>query len=136
MRVLAVDFGGSRIGLAAGDLQGIASPLPYLAASGTLARDAQAILKVAKTHEAELIAVGLPLNEGGEETKMSRICRKLGDSIAALGMEVEYVDESFTSMESETALREEGLKASQVRRRVDGEAAVRIFARLQETRNG
>lgn len=136
MRVLAVDFGGTRIGLAAGDFDGVASPLAPLAASGTLARDAEAILKVAKSQEAELIVVGLPLNEGGEETKMSRVCRKLADAISQHGVKVECVDESFTSMESEAALREEGLKASQVRKRVDGEAAVRIFERLRESRLG
>jgi len=134
MRLLAVDFGGVRIGLAVGSLEGgFPRPLPTLQASGTLAKDAAAIAAAARRESAELIVLGVPLNEDGE-TKMSHICRKLGEKIVELGLPVEFVDEALTSYESEALMKEAGLKGSQIRKKVDGEAAVRILERWRATR--
>lgn len=129
MRILAVDFGGTRIGLAVGDHpRGFPRALPALAATGTLAKDAAAIKAAAAKEQATLIVVGLPLDENGE-TKMSRICRMLAGKIEELGLKVETVDEAMTSFESEAVMREAGLKASEMKRKVDGEAAIRILDR-------
>ncbi len=134
MRLLAVDFGGARIGLAVGSLEGgFPRALPSIAASGTLARDAAAIAAAAKKESAELIIIGLPLNEDGE-TKMSRVCRKFGEKVAELDLPVEFVDEALTSYESESVMKEAGLKGSQIRKKVDGEAAIRILERWRAER--
>lgn len=133
MRVMAVDFGGSKIGLAVGDTStGVASPRPNLPASGTLATDARAIDTKARAEEAKLVVLGLPLDARGE-TKMSRVCRQLGDLVAAYGLTVDYVDESLTSHGAETDMLAAGLKGSQRRKLVDGEAACRILERYLET---
>ncbi len=132
MRALAVDFGARRIGLAAGESQhGIASARPSLEASGTLARDAEAIARLAQEEEAEVVVVGVPL-DGGGETKMSLVCRKLGACIEERGVSVRYIDESFTSAESEREMAEAGLKGSERRKRSDGESACRILERFFE----
>lgn len=134
MRLLAVDFGGTRIGLAVGSQEGgFPRALPPLTATGTLAKDAAAIAAIAKKEDASLIILGLPLNEEGE-TKMSRICRMLGEKLEALGLKVETVDETLTSYESETLMKEAGLKGSQIRKKVDGEAAIRILERWRAER--
>ncbi|MBS1724600.1 MAG: Holliday junction resolvase RuvX [Armatimonadetes bacterium] len=132
MRLLGVDFGSVRIGLAAGsdDIR-LPQPLKPLQASGALKQDAEAILKVASQEKAERIVVGLPLSQG-EETKMSRICRMLGDHLSAMGADVRYVDESMTSYEAESEMRRLGAKGSEVRKAVDGEAACRILLRFME----
>lgn len=130
MRLIGVDFGGSSIGLAVMDSQaGIPRALPSLTASGTLAKDAAAIVALAQKEEAAAAVVGLPLDDSGEDTKMARICRQLGGKIQELGLKVEHVDESWTSSEAETAMAEAGLKGSQRRRKSDGEAACRILER-------
>lgn len=130
MRVLGVDFGGSHIGLATGESEfGIVSAKPNLKASGTLAVDAKTLVGIATQEYVDAIVIGLAL-DSGEETKMSRVCRMLGDEIAKLDRKVEYVDESLTSSESEQAMRDSGLKASERRRKVDGEAACRILERF------
>ena len=129
MRILAVDFGGTRIGLAVGDHPGgFPRALPTLTATGTLAKDAAAIKTVAAKEMATLIVVGLPLDENGE-TKMSKICRMLAGKIEELGLKVETVDEAMTSFESEAVMKDAGLKSSQMRKKVDGEAAIRILDR-------
>jgi putative Holliday junction resolvase len=132
MRALGIDFGGKRIGVAVGEKgTGVVSPRPNLAASGTLSKDAETIAKLAQAELADTVVIGLPLDEQGE-TKMSRVCRRLGDQIAALGVEVNYVDEAMTSAEAERDMTEAGLKGSERRKRSDAEAACRILERFFE----
>ena len=132
MRVLGVDFGGAKIGLAAADTTtGVASPRANLTASGTLATDAKQIASAAKAEEADTVIIGLPLDASGE-TKMSRVCRQLGALVEAQGVTVAYVDESMTSHAAETEMLAAGLKGSQRRKLVDGDAACRILERYME----
>lgn len=129
MRSLGVDFGGSRIGIAVGDAEtGLTSPRKTITASGTLARDAAAIVEAAKRESADEVVIGIPWIDG-EETKMSGICRKLGEKIEQLGVVTRYVDEAMTTVEAESNLRLGGHKASVRKRMRDGEAACLILER-------
>jgi putative Holliday junction resolvase len=126
MRVLGVDFGSKRIGLAVGESEfAIVSPRPHILASGTLARDAEQIRIVASKESAERVVVGIPYNE--EDRRMERVCGKLAEELRKLGLAVDTVDESMTSVGAEQVMGE--LRGSQVRRRKDGEAACRIVER-------
>ena len=124
MRLLGVDFGFKRIGLAIAETEAaIITPRPPLTASGTLKADAKVLSEYAKREEAVAIVIGLPLEEDGVEGKMARICRTLAGHLTELGHRVEVVDESMSSVEADAGLREFGLKASQRRKLRDGEAA-------------
>ncbi|MCW5936952.1 MAG: Holliday junction resolvase RuvX [Fimbriimonadaceae bacterium] len=130
MRALAVDFGSKRIGVAVGEHSvKLATPKPALAASGTLARDAEAIASLAQREEAEAVVLGLPLDESGQETKLSKVVRQLGEKIAALGLAVDYVDETLTSHIAHQSLEAQGLTIAGTRRRLDSEAACQILER-------
>ena len=129
MRVLGVDFGGKRIGIAVGETEhNIASPRPSLDATGTLRLDAANILQIAKKEESESVIIGLPLVEG-EETKMSRICRMLGAEVEKLGLSVAYVDESLTSASAESNLKAQNWTAATRKKHLDSEAACQILER-------
>lgn len=126
MRVLAVDLGRLRIGIAVGETEfRIATPRPHLAATGTLKKDAEAISVLAKGEEVERIVVGQPLNE--EDERMARVCGQLADLIRELGWDVDLVDESFSSVQADANMAD--LKGSQRRKRRDGEAAAIILDR-------
>lgn len=128
MRVLAVDLGRKRIGLAVANTETrLPSPCRSLVASGSLARDAEAISRLAAEEAAALVVVGLPLNE--QDPSMARICEKLADKLLDLGLQVRLVDESLTSVEAELQMSVAGLKASERNRKRDGEAACRILDR-------
>jgi putative pre-16S rRNA nuclease len=132
VRLLGVDFGGKRIGLAVMDSNSPhPRPLAPLEATGSLSKDALAIKGLADREGAGTVVLGLPLDTEGE-TKMSKVCRQLATRIEETGLKVALVDESMTSQEAESAMRAAGLKASQARRRVDGEAACRILERYRE----
>lgn len=129
MRLLGVDFGFKRIGIAIAETQhSIISPRPSLEASGVLKRDAEALSLLARKEEVDCIVLGLPL-ENGTEGKMAKICRRVADLLQASGHEVRCVDESLSSVEAERALRDDGLKASERRKLKDGEAARLILER-------
>ncbi len=130
MRVLGVDFGGKRIGLAVGESEyGVTTARPNLAASGTLAKDAEAIARKAAEEGAEAVVVGLPVEPDGAEGRMARICRQLADRLRERGVEVNMVDERMTSAEAESDLAAAGMKGSVRKRTIDGEAARRILER-------
>ena len=130
MRVLGVDFGGRRIGIAVGETDHkIATPRPQIEATGTLRLDAANIVAIASKEEAERIIIGTPV-VGTEETKMSRICRMLGAEIEKLGATVEYVDESLTSVLAEEALRTRQWTAATIKKHLDSEAACQILERV------
>ena len=129
MRVLGIDFGGKRIGVAIGETEhNVASPRPQIEATGTLHLDAVNIVSIAKKEEAVKVVIGTPV-VGNEETKMSRICRMLGSEIEKLGVSVEYVDESMTSVRAEEALRTQQWTAATVKKHLDSEAACQILER-------
>jgi putative Holliday junction resolvase len=133
MRLLGVDLGRKRIGLAVMPLElGVASPRSNLEASGTLRKDAEAIFARARHEEADAIVVGLPLNDDGSESPGARISRMLGQHLTELGADVIYQDERMTSMEAESAMREAGLKMAAQRKAVDGEAACLILERYAQ----
>lgn len=129
MRVLCIDFGGKRIGVAVGETEHkVASPRPQIEATGTLRLDAINIFALATKEEAKTVIIGTPM-VGTEETKMSRICRMLGAEIEKLGGAVEYVDESMTSVKAEEALRTQQWTAATVKKHLDSEAACQILER-------
>ena len=132
MRLIGVDFGGKRIGMATVDTDvRLPAPLSVIEASGTLGKDAAHIKLIVERENAGAVVVGLPLDLSGE-TKMSKICRMLGDRLTSLGLIVHYVDESMTSQLAEDTMAGSGLTAAQVRKRVDSEAACRILERFLE----
>ncbi|MFZ4506953.1 MAG: Holliday junction resolvase RuvX [Fimbriimonas sp.] len=130
MRVLGVDFGFERIGLAVGETDHqLASPRPVLSAAGSLKKDAEAIARLAKSEGADLVVVGLPLEQDQVEGRMARITRQLAGHLETLGCKVAMVDESLTSVNAETVMWEAGLKAAERKRKRDSEAACQILER-------
>ena len=82
MKILAVDYGDSRTGLATCDrTEFLTSPItPQITVK---ARDkvAARVCEVAKEIEAELIVIGLPLNMDGTEGERARKSRKLAKTV-------------------------------------------------------
>lgn len=100
-RVLAVDHGDRRTGLAISDALGItAQPLEAVREADEqklLAR----IVELAAEREVERILVGLPLNMDGSEGPRARIARRFGERLAEeTGLPVEFSDERLTSVQA------------------------------------
>lgn len=134
MRLLGIDFGFKRIGIAIAETRPcIITARPPIEASGKLAADAQKLVEMARKEEVDEVVIGLPIEESGDEGRMARICRTLAGHVANGGLKVNLVDERLTSVEAEANLRNDGerdLKASERRKLKDGEAARLILERF------
>lgn len=130
MRLLAVDLGKKRIGIAVGESQPqVISTRPALTACGVLKLDAESVNKIAKREEVDHIVVGLPLEEG-EEGRMASVCRKFGEILTQLGWSVKYADETLTSVQANANMAQLDMKASLRKKLRDGEAAALILERF------
>jgi putative Holliday junction resolvase len=128
MRILGVDFGFKRIGLAVAETEPfVATPRRPLAASGKLAEDARRLAEIARKEDVSEIVLGLPIEESGGEGRMARIVRQLAECLKAEGTTVRLADERYSSVNADQVMREANLKGSERRKRKDGEAACRIL---------
>jgi putative Holliday junction resolvase len=126
-RILAVDLGTRRVGLAITDpLQLIASPLANLTFSGE-DRLVQDLLALASAKAVERVVVGLPLREDGSEGEGCRQARQLARRLESAGLEVSLWDERYSSREAQSALREMGYDRRRSLARIDPVAAAIIL---------
>ena len=108
MRLLGVDFGFKRIGIAVAVTDPcIVTARPTIEASGALKTDAASLAEMARKEEVDQIVLGLPIEESGDEGKMARICRLLAGHLTDMGCKVALVDERMTSVEAEARIRTE-----------------------------
>jgi len=131
MRVLGVDFGARRVGVAVSDETGtLASPLPTLERRAGKRPPISALAALGVAHGVEAVVFGLPLELSGEESDWTREVRAVGDALGArLDVPVHYVDERMTSVRAERNVRSSGLplRKREEKGRVDAEAAVLIL---------
>lgn len=127
-RILAVDWGGRRIGLALSDPLGVlASPLPTLEIRG----EAEAVARVADTIRevgADSVVVGLPLTLKGERGEAAEAAERFAARLReACQVEVSLYDERLTSALAQRRMRETGEKSRGRKGRVDAGAAVALL---------
>ena len=120
-RVLALDYGSRRIGVAVGDrATGLAFSRPALRRHGVEA-DVAAVARLAGSEGAERVVLGLPLHAGGDEGSQAALVRAFGERLARRGLEVAYHDERLTTWQ---AAQEIGARAARRRTgEVDSTAA-------------
>ena len=125
MRVLGIDLGSKRIGVAVSDRTGtIASPLMVIQRSGSTARDHQVIAKLVVEEEAEAVVVGLPLNMNGTEGPAAKAAVAEAKALATVvGVPVHTSDERRTTVTADRAMMEAGMNAQARRKVVDKVAA-------------
>jgi putative Holliday junction resolvase len=128
MRILAVDWGERRIGLAVSDPSGtLASPLATRVVRGP--EDAlEQVAKVAASEEAERIVVGLPLLLSGERGEAAIAAESFAARLAErTAIPVETYDERLTSALGERLLRESGTRRKRDKGQLDQSAAVMLL---------
>jgi putative Holliday junction resolvase len=131
VRILAIDPGDVRVGIAATDSGGmIATPLEVTERRGA----ADTIAARAQELGATLCVVGLPLNMNGTEGPAAEKARELGEELAERGLEVEYLDERMTTMAAERSLIETGHSRRRRREITDAVAATILLEAYLERR--
>ncbi|WP_018123207.1 Holliday junction resolvase RuvX [Desulfovibrio oxyclinae] len=128
MRVLAIDFGLKRVGLALSDPTGLLAS-PYKTIERTT-RDAlfDELLEIIQKESVETVVVGLPLSLDGEDTLTTRQARNFADSLSRrIEQPIHLVDERLSSAEAEQELRSAGLKRKKKKMALDQQAATVIL---------
>ena len=127
-RILGIDWGEKRIGLAVSDPLGItAQGLPTLAVSSS-GETLREIAATVRKWEVARIVIGLPLLMDGSEGEGTRKVRQLGRRLEAeLDLPVEFSDERLTSRIAEAALLEGDLSRKRRKEESDRLAAQLIL---------
>jgi putative pre-16S rRNA nuclease len=138
-RVLGVDLGSRRIGLAVSDPAGrVATPHSVIERSGDPAVDRRTILAHAREAGASHVVVGLPLSLSGGVGPAAKAVLEEVDALRALGggeVTVETHDERLTTVIAERGMREAGVSRRARRRTVDPAAATVMLQSYLESRS-
>jgi len=124
-RILALDLGKKRIGLALSDPLGItAQGLPTLQRT-TIRQDLAALDALVREHGVKLILMGHPLNMSGTEGRQAIYTNEFAERLGAYtGIEIRLWDERLTSVEAERVLKQSGISIEKRAKAIDRLAAV------------
>lgn len=133
MRLLGLDYGEGRIGVAVGDAQGrLANPHSFFRHKGW-GPDARKVKDLMAETGAKAVVLGVPLNMDGTEGLQAQETLGFGKRLEESGITVILQDERLTSLEAEEALRESGHRGSEIREKVDQAAACLILQRYLDS---
>jgi len=127
-RILALDWGERRVGVAISDPEGIiATGLETLVVKSP-EHAANRVAEIAREREADRIVVGLPLLMSGQRGEAADQAERFAALLVRrTGLPVETYDERLTSALSERRLRETGVRSGHDRGRVDQGAAIALL---------
>jgi len=128
-RVLGIDWGEKRIGLALSDEgRTLARPLPVLEVLSE-SQSVSAVAEIIRENDVETLVMLDPLNMNGSESRSGERARKLAAKLEALFPTLRLVlrDERLTSREAEAILREKGERTKGRKGRIDQVSAAIIL---------
>ena len=138
-KLMALDLGERRIGLAVSGPGGMALPAGHIV-RGKLASDVQQVIDSAKEHQVQGVVVGIPYTLDGKAGEAVRLARgfisALRRAVSEESLAIYEMDERYTSVEAEGLLRESGVQPSRDRASVDETAAMLILQRFLASKKG
>ena len=128
MKIMAVDYGDARTGLAVCDrTETLASPVGMIEEKG-MAKTAEKIIYATREFEVGMVVLGLPVNMDGSEGPRAEKTRKLGKILeSVLEIPLEYWDERNTTKVAETLLNDAGTFGKKRKKTLDAVAAAVIL---------
>ncbi len=124
MRVLALDIGQKRVGVAYADTaRPVALPLTVLSLADIEGGTAS-FRRIMEDYDPELLVVGRPLTMAGEPGPQARRVEGIARGVSRrTGLDLEFADERLSSTQAKRILHEQGLNERQMRGKVDCVAA-------------
>ena len=128
MRIMAIDYGDARIGLAVSDALGMLCGEAWTMQEWNMERAAARISEEAKSRGVERLVLGLPKNMDGSEGERAEKSRRFRELlIEESGLPVQLWDERRSSIEAHAILHANGKKEKAHRKTVDAVAASLIL---------
>lgn len=127
-RLLALDIGDKRIGVAASDASGVAIAPVQTVHRKNMKTDISRIAEIARAQEVAIVVVGLPKNMDGTEGEQAEKVRSFAKKLAReTGLPMHFEDERLSTFTATERLVQRGVKTGTNRDLVDMEAAVVIL---------
>lgn len=136
MRIMGIDFGDSRIGVAVSDPLGwTAQGLETIQWKGPMERPAEQIRQLVSQYGVEKIVIGLPKNMNGTIGPSGEKAMEFGELLGKVtGLEIVRWDERLTTVAANRMMHEVGMKTSKKKGSVDRIAAVLILQGYLDSR--
>lgn len=135
-RVMALDLGEKRIGVAISDeLRQIAKSFGVIKRKSRL-EDFSRYARIVAEQKVTLLVMGLPIRLDGEEGRQAAWVRDYTTELGKhIDIPIEFWDEALTTREAEDSLRARGVKGRKARDRVDAVAAAFILQHFLDAQN-
>ena len=134
-RILGVDYGDSRIGLALSDpLKMIASPFKTIRNEGN-EKCLQSLKAIINENEVEAVVVGLPIGMKGQETAQTKKVREFADSLSVLNLPIYLEDERLSSVSAEKSMIIQKIKTGHNKGMIDQRAAAILLQQFLDKQN-
>ena len=128
MKILALDIGTVRIGIAASDIMEIIASAYEVYRRKNLKIDTEYIAKLSKDLSVGEIVIGLPLKMDGSEGQSVEMARQFGEELAKLiDIPIHYQDERLSTVSAERILIESGMRREKRKDKIDSIAATIIL---------
>ena len=128
MKILALDIGTVRIGIAASDIMEIIASAYEVYRRKNLKLDTEYIAKLSKDLSVGEIVIGLPLKMDGSEGQSVEMAREFGEELAKLiDIPTHYQDERLSTVSAEKILIESGMRREKRKDKIDSIAATIIL---------
>lgn len=128
MRIMAIDYGDARTGVAISDATGFLTGFTAVVPSRRPEKALEDLAKLAKEHGVEHLVVGLPRNMDGSEGPRAELCRQFAAQLGEFtGIPVDLWDERRTTVEAHAILHTGGKRMKDHRKNVDAVAASLIL---------
>jgi len=135
-RILALDLGKRRIGLALSDELGLTAQGLETLQRTNLRADLAHLAKIISERNVGMILMGNPLHMSGHEGRQAEHAREFADRLHAFtGLPVEFWDERLTTVEAQRVLRQSGISIEKRAKAVDKLAAVILLESYLDSRN-
>lgn len=134
-RILALDLGKRRIGVAVSDELGITAQGLQTLQRTNIREDLASLAKLASEHNVTLIVIGNPLHMSGHEGRSTELTREFASRLqAATGLPVQLWDERLTTVQAQRVLKESGVSIEKRAKAVDRLAAVILLESFLDSR--
>lgn len=134
MKIMALDYGTKRVGIAlSDDMRMLAKPLPFIAAEPEN-KLYEAIRTLVLQQEVSDIVIGLPKNMDGSLGESAQKAKLFAEKVKkATSLPVKLLDERLTTVQATRQLREAGHKAKEHKEKIDSVSAAILLQGYLDT---
>lgn len=127
MKVMAVDYGDTRTGVAFSDPSGTLAGETLVIVDRDPGRLAKQLRELYSSRGAELLALGCPKNMDGSRGPRAEKSEALAERLIKAGIPVRMIDERLTTVEAHSIMAADGISGKKRKSRIDAVAATLIL---------